>query len=104
MSHPPTNGAIAAAIPDRPDHAPTARRRSTRREQGLNDREAAWREQRASDALERAGGHQCLGSGRDAAEQRRAREPHDSEQENPPTPESVTQGTAEKDQRASVSV
>ena len=94
MSHPPTNGAIAAATPDRPDHAPTARPRSLVCERGLKDREAAWREQRASDALERAGRHECLGRGRDAAEQRRAREPHDSEQENPPTPESVTQGTA----------
>ena len=28
MSHPPTNGPIAAAIPDSPDHAPTARPRS----------------------------------------------------------------------------
>ena len=52
-------------------------------ERGLKDREAAWREQRASDALERAGGHECLGRGREAAEQRRGSEPHDSEQEDP---------------------
>src|SRR5262245_7315222 len=80
MSHPPKKGAMAPATPDRPDHAPTARPRS-----------------RA--ANERARGHQRLGRGCDAAEQRCSREPEDSEHKNPPTPESITQGTAKKNQR-----
>ena len=51
-SHPPTNGPIAPATPLSPDHAPTAAGRSVVAEAGLEDRQAARREQRRPDALQ----------------------------------------------------
>jgi hypothetical protein len=70
----------------------------TGRERCLQDREAAWREQRPSDALESAGSHKPLRGRRQAAEQRRGSEPDDSDNEDPSTPEPVAQGTADEDE------
>ena len=65
----------------------------------LQDRQAARRQQRAADALDRAGGDQRPDVRRDPAGQRRHGEPHDADDEDPAPAEAVAQRAAEQDQR-----
>ena len=89
----------APAMPPSPDQAPIARARSSGRNAGLQDRQAARRQQRAADALHRAGGHQRLDVRREPAGQGRHGEPDGADDEDPPAAEAVAQRAAEQDQR-----
>ena len=85
-------------MPPSPDHAPIATARSSL----WNDAAMIARLPGVSSAppiaLQAAGGDQRVDVGRQAAEQRGEREPHDADEEDPAPAEPVTQGAAEQDQ------
>ena len=96
ISHPPTNGPSAPAIPPSPDQAPMAGPRSSCRNDASMMRERAGRQQRPAHALQRASGDQRLDVGRDRAQQRGDREPGDADDEHPPPPVAIAERPAEQ--------
>ena len=98
-SHPPTNGPMAAATPGQPRPGTDRPRTVAGRERRLKDGEAARREQRPADSLERPGGHKPPGGRSQGAQQRRGREPDHAREEHAPAAEPITQRTADQDQR-----
>ena len=98
ISQPPRNGPIAVATPPSPDQAPMALERSS----GAND---AWRiarlpgvEQRGARPLHRPGRDQEPGVRRQAAGERREREPHRADHEDLPAAVDVAERAAEQQQ------
>ena len=65
----------------------------------LDDREAPGREQRGTDTLQDARGHEDLDVRRRAAQQRRGREPDRADEEHLAPAETVTERASEEDQR-----
>src|SRR5690606_12590951 len=64
----------------------------------LDERQAARREQRPTDALEAAGHDELLDARREAAHHRGHAEPADPHEEDPPSSEPVTERPADEDE------
>ena len=80
-SQPPTNGPIAPATPPKPGPGTDRRGPVVLAEAGLQDRQAAGREQRRADALQHARADEHLDVRRRTAQQRRTGEPERADDE-----------------------
>src|SRR5262249_31039313 len=69
-------------------------------EAGRDEREAPGHEERAADALQRAGGDQHTDARSNAAEHRRSREPYEADDEHASTAVLVSERAAQQEQRA----
>ena len=98
-SQPPTNGPIAPATPPSPDHAPTAAARSSLRKLACRIARLPGVSSAAPTPCSTRADDEHLDVRRRAAQQRRGREPHGADHEDPAPAEAVAERAAEQDQR-----
>ena len=99
ISAPPPSGPITNAMPVHAVHDPIAAPALVTGERGRDQRQAAWYEQRAGDALERPCCDEKLRGRGDRAQRRGHAEADQPGDEDPAAPEVVTERPADQDQR-----